>query len=76
MGRKHKKKYLPEQVIIAVMSGDRVAMERVLLHYDWFIGYMLDMLIRSHHLNRDLIPIDDMKQEIRMELFKSLKTFK
>ncbi len=74
--KERKKQYLSEQVILSVMSGDKEAMEQNLAHYDWFINYILDALICSHQLNPDLIPIEDMKQNIRMELFRALKNFK
>ena len=74
--RKNKTELLPPEVIIAAIEGDAQAILQVLNHYEKLIEYKLNKWVERFNLNPDLVPLEDMKQEVRILLILAMKKIK
>lgn len=66
---------LPVNVIAMASIGDEEAMEMVFEQYDGLIKYILIKEIGSWQLNSELMPIEDMQQQVRADLVKAVRKF-
>lgn len=75
MQKKNEGGKLPVQVIALAAIGDEDAMQEVFDQYDGLISYILFHEINSWQLNSNLMPIEDMEQQVKADLIKAIRTF-
>lgn len=74
--RKSKTELLPPEVILAAVEGDAQATLQVLNHYEKLIEYKLRKSMRQFNLNPDIVPIEDMKQDLFILLILAIRKMK
>lgn len=75
MQKRNEKGRLPVHVIAMASIGDEEAMQAVFDQYDGLIRYILIKEIKSWQLNGELMPIEDMQQQVRADLVKAVRKF-
>lgn len=75
MQKRNEKGRLPVHVIAMASIGDEEAMQAVFDQYDGLISYILIKEIKSWQLNSELMPIEDMQQQVRADLVKAVRKF-
>lgn len=75
MQKKNEGGKLSVQVIALAAIGDEDAMQEVFDQYDGLISYILFHEINSWQLNSNLMPIEDMEQQVKADLIKAIRTF-
>lgn len=75
MQKRNEKDMLPVHVIAMASIGDEEAMQTVFDRYDGLISRILIKEIKSWQLNSELMPIEDMQQQVRADLVKAVRKF-
>ena len=63
------------EVILSAIEGNEKAVQEVLDFYDRLIHAKFKYISRRKGVNISYMPLDDMKQEVRVVLYKAIQKF-
>ena len=75
MEKKNDDELISPEVILSAIDGNENAVQEVLDYYDRLIHAKFKYISRRKGVNIPYMPLDDMKQEVRVVLYKAIQKF-
>lgn len=75
MKNMNEEELLAPEIILSAIEGNEEAVREVLDFYDRLIHAKFKYISRRKGVNISYMPLDDMKQEVRVVLYKAIQKF-
>lgn len=75
MKKMNEEELLAPEIILSAIEGNEEAVREVLDFYDRLIHAKFKYISRRKGVNISYMPLDDMKQEVRVVLYKAIQKF-